>query len=111
TKYAAASPRFKPFRSASNGAQISSDKIIKVLNPLMVNFDRASVPPTITRSNFPAVINLAPSIMAFAAEEQAVLMVVTRPEIPKASAIFWVLSPAWWLAMYFWLSGLRSEER
>ena len=52
-------------------------KIIKVLNPLNVNFDKASTPPTTTLSNCPCLIIRQPNIIAFAADEQAVEMVVT----------------------------------
>lgn len=46
------------------------------MKPLSVNFDRASQPPATTASQMPCSISRAASSMAFAAEEQAVLIVV-----------------------------------
>lgn len=68
-------------------------QIIRELNPLSVNRQSASVPPTIAASSSPCLIILAPSMMALAADEQAVLMVVIKSLIPKYEAINSVLAP------------------
>src|SRR5690606_5766192 len=99
-------PKFSPFRLLSNGVLYESVKIINVLNPLIVNLLNASLPPTITRSNCPEAISLAPNITALAAEEQAVLIVVTNPSMPKMSAILCETSPASCEVIHLRISGL-----
>ena len=66
---------------------------MRELNPLSVNRQSASVPPTITAFSCPCLISLAPNIIALAADEQAVLMVVIKSLIPKYEAINSVLAP------------------
>ena len=52
-------------------------KIFNEANPFKVKRHRASVPPTITQSKKSCLIRRAPTIIAFAAEEHAVLIVLT----------------------------------
>ncbi len=59
----------------------------------MVNLDKASFPPTTTLSIKPLFIILAPSIMLFADEEQAVEMVLTYAGFPQCFAIIFVTVP------------------
>lgn len=65
-----------------------------MLKPLRVNFESASVPPTTAVFALPFLISLAPNIMLFNEDEQAVLMVVISPLNPHCSAIISVLLPA-----------------
>ena len=64
-----------------------------MLKPLKWNLDNASVPPAMTRSAKPALIMLAPNIMALAADEQAVDVVVTIRNGPHIDAIRSVALP------------------
>ena len=63
-----------------------------MLKPLRVNLESASVPPASTLSSMPCLMSLAPNMMAFADDEQAVLMVLTISRKPRRTAIFSVLS-------------------
>src|SRR5690606_30031390 len=86
TKKAAPSPRIQPLLSLSNGRQGLDDNMKRALKPLIVNFAKLSVPPTMARSASPFLINRAPYMSALAEEEQAVLIVLTIPLIPN---LFW----------------------
>ena len=66
----------------SNGLHRSEESILNELNPLMVKRQRGSDPPAITVSSSPDIIILAPSIIAFPADEQAVLTAVEKPLRP-----------------------------
>ena len=107
TTKAAPSPRFSPARVASKGRHCSWSSIISELKPLRWKRERASVPPATTMSACPALSSRAPSIMALAADEQAVERVVVSPKMPKWSAMSCVLLPQSWC---FRKSRLRSSS-